>query len=350
MKQVIECAYCDGSAQLQKVSRDLDYRKDTFKVVEHFYRCEKCNEEFTTTETDTITMKQAHNQYRERYGIPFQEEIIAIREKYDIPASKMSEVLGLGINGYGNYEKGEVPSIAMGNLIGMIDDEIVFRDMLRKGEKHFSPNSYKSAMKRVNFLIDQKNNHKPFYSKLNQYYEARSLTGYRKPNKDRIASVLVTFLNQCDIEFNDMIKLNKLLFYTDFLNYKLFGQSITGLTYRAVKYGPVPTDYRNIYTYFSNEEIIESSWLKETNGSAKEVFRPLAECDAGLFNSHEKIVIEFVIQLFKNTSSWDLVDISHKEQAWIDLHAEKEVIDYQHYAFSLRGANGIEIAVPVVKL
>ena len=111
MKQVIECAYCDGQAQLQKTGKELKYRAELFKVVEHFYKCEKCAEEFTTTETDSVTLLQAHNQYRERHFIPFPEEILAIRDKYELSATKLSEVLGLGINGYGNYEKGENISI-----------------------------------------------------------------------------------------------------------------------------------------------------------------------------------------------------------------------------------------------
>lgn len=66
MKQKIECPYCDGTANLQKEAKELNYRKDAFKIVAHFYKCEKCNEEFTTTEADTISLMQAHNQYREK--------------------------------------------------------------------------------------------------------------------------------------------------------------------------------------------------------------------------------------------------------------------------------------------
>ncbi|MBK7883908.1 MAG: hypothetical protein IPJ81_08950 [Chitinophagaceae bacterium] len=95
MKKVIECPYCDGYANLEKQTKELSYRKELFKVIEHFYKCNKCNEEFTTTETDTVTLLQAYNQYREKYSIPFAEEIISLREKYELSAIKMSEVLGL---------------------------------------------------------------------------------------------------------------------------------------------------------------------------------------------------------------------------------------------------------------
>src|SRR5688500_10288940 len=104
MKKKIECPYCDGRANLHKDVKEINYRKDVFKIVAHFYKCEKCQEEFTTTEADTISLTQVHNQYREKNNIPFPDEIAAIRQKYELSASKMSEVLGLGANGYSNYE------------------------------------------------------------------------------------------------------------------------------------------------------------------------------------------------------------------------------------------------------
>ncbi len=67
MKQIIDCPYCDGQAHLQKTANELAFKKELFKVVEHFYKCDKCEEEFTTTETDAVTLLQAQN--RERYFI-----------------------------------------------------------------------------------------------------------------------------------------------------------------------------------------------------------------------------------------------------------------------------------------
>ncbi len=337
MNQIIDCPYCNGQAHLQKTGNELTFKKEVFKVVEHFYKCEKCEEEFTTTEADTVTLLQAQNQYRERYFIPFPDEIRTIREKYDLPASKMSEVLGLGVNGYSNYEKGEIPTPAIGNLISTADKAEVFKTMLEKAKHHFSNGSYSNALEKVSCLIEEEKSSKPFYVKLNQYTEPGSFTGYRRPNKEKIAGVLIAFISKCNIEFNDKLKLNKLLFYTDFVNYKLYGYSITGLSYRAIDYGPVPSCYDNIYAYFENENIISSKWIKDSNGSAKETFVTELEFDPNLFTKEENQVLDIISDTFKNMSSWDLVELSHKEKGWIDLHLERELINYQQYAFSLNG-------------
>ncbi len=338
MNQLIECAYCDGKAQLQKENRALTYRKEDFKIVQHFYTCESCYEEFTTTETDTITLLQAHNQYRAKHHIPFPEEIISTRDKYGLSAKKMSEVLGLGINGYSNYEKGEIPKPAMGNLIAMANNPEVFKNMLGKSKDYFSKGQFEKAIRDVNHVIIVEKKSRPFYVRLNQYNEPNTLTGFKKPNKKKIANLLVTFINNCSSDFNDKLKLNKLLFYADFVSYKLFGYSITGLSYRAIDYGPVPTFYDNIYTYFENEHIITSKWIKGSNGAGKETFITETKFDRNLFTEQEKLVINIILKTFKNISSWDLVDLSHEEQGWIDLYKEKKILSYQQYAFDLIGA------------
>lgn len=167
MIQIIDCAYCEGKAQLQKTEKEINYRKEIYKVIEHYYKCLECQEEFTTTESDTVTISQAHNQYREKHSIPFPDEIIAIREKYDLPASKMSEVLGLGINGYSNYEKGEIPTPAMGTLISTSRNPEVFKTMLERTRQYFTNNAFSRAMERVDLLINEERKSLPFYIKLN---------------------------------------------------------------------------------------------------------------------------------------------------------------------------------------
>jgi hypothetical protein len=111
MKEKITCAYCDGVAVLKKEKKEIKYRKDVFTILAHFYQCDSCEERFTNCETDTLSLLQLHNQYREKYHIPFPDEIADLRNNYNLSASKMSEVLGLGANGYSNYENGEIPTL-----------------------------------------------------------------------------------------------------------------------------------------------------------------------------------------------------------------------------------------------
>lgn len=112
----------DKEMKLTKERRSMDFRKETFEIVFHFYRCEDSGEQFTSTSLDEVNMNQVYNQYRDKFNIPFPDEIIRIREKYGLSAVKMSEILGFGVNSYRQYEAGEMPSIANAKMIQMVDD------------------------------------------------------------------------------------------------------------------------------------------------------------------------------------------------------------------------------------
>jgi uncharacterized phage-associated protein len=335
MIQRIECPYCDGMANMQREARDLTYRKEPFRIIAHFYKCENCGEEFTTTEADTISLVQAHNQYREKYNIPFPEEISAIRYKYELPAAKMSEVLGLGANGYGNYEKGEMPVPALAKLIATAAKPTIFLGFLIEAKNHFSDNAFEKAREKVEFLIEQEKEYNPFYSWINIYNEANNYTGYKKPNEKKITGLISSYIRKCKQEFNDKLKLNKLLFYVDFYHYKNYGTSISGLSYRAIQYGPVPANYDNIYTYLENEKIIRSEWVRLPNGSAREVFKSENDFEVSSFSLQELETINVIIERFKDISTWDIVDLSHEEKAWKELESSRQLIGYQDYAFEL---------------
>jgi putative zinc finger/helix-turn-helix YgiT family protein len=335
MKQRIECPYCDGKATLRKEARELSYRKDVFKIVAHFYKCGKCGEEFTTTEADTISLMQAHNQYREKNNIPFPQEIAAIRLKYDLSASKMSEVLGLGANGYSNYENGEIPTPAYGNLISAASDPQTFMNLFDKAKEHFSDKAFRKVKEKIAHLIQEENEGRNPCANLNVYNEPNNYTGYKQPVAAKIANLVIYFIQNSKAEFNDKLKLNKQLFFADFTHYKNNGSSISGLTYRAITYGPVPSNYDNIFAYLENEMFINSQFLKLPNGGAREVFVSQSDFDKNMFTEAEMETLTTIREKFSDTSTWDIVDLSHQEKAWKKLEANRGLIGYQDYAFEL---------------
>lgn len=334
MKQKIECPYCDGHANLQKEARELTYRKDVFKIVAHYYKCDKCSEEFTTTETDTISLMQAYNQYREKNNIPFPEEILAIRQKYNLSASKMSEVLGLGANGYGNYENGEIPTPAYGNLISAASVPQTFLNLVDKAKDHFTENAFKKIQERISNLI-QISAESKHHATLNVYCAPNNFTGYKTLTPEKIAHLFIYFIGNSKKVFNDKLKLNKMLFYADFTHYKNHGESISGLSYRAIQYGPVPSNYDNIYAYLENEQFISSEFLKLSNGGAREIFISNADFDHTLFKVEELKTLATIMERFADIPTWDIVELSHQEKAWKQLEPKKELIGYQDYAWGL---------------
>ena len=68
MNKRMGCPYCDGYANLENEIKELSFRKDQFNIDFIYYKCEKCKEGFTITESDTLCLTQLHDLWKLRYN------------------------------------------------------------------------------------------------------------------------------------------------------------------------------------------------------------------------------------------------------------------------------------------
>ena len=104
-----------------------EFRKESYQVHVRYFVCEDTGEEFNNAEQGDMTCNELYNQYRVKHGIPFPDEIKAIREKYGLSYAQITKIVGFGQNQWRQYENGQVPSesngksiIAASNKSGMI--------------------------------------------------------------------------------------------------------------------------------------------------------------------------------------------------------------------------------------
>ena len=107
--------------------------------------------------------------------------------------------------------------------------------------------------------------------------------------------------------------------------------SLTGLTYRALPYGPVPERWDRIYGCF-DEIALEPRIVGDKEGL---LVVPVGKPDSALLSAEELEVITFICSRFMNCSAADISLISHKEDAWLDCHSDRRRIPYD-YAFRLQ--------------
>ena len=119
-----------GKMTLHWEWREMEYRKEKFRVMFPFFRCEDTGEQFTTPESDGVWWNQMLQQYCQKYGLPYKDEIIALRERYGLNATKMSLILGFGENQYRKYEQEEFPNISNGRMIRSAMNPKVFLDLV----------------------------------------------------------------------------------------------------------------------------------------------------------------------------------------------------------------------------
>lgn len=318
--------------------RELEFRKEKFQITQFFYRCEDTKEEFTTEEIDQLNLNQLYNQYREKYSIPFPDEIKAIREKYGLSASKMSEILGLGINSYRQYESDDIPTVANGRLILAANDPAEFKKFIEASRFVLSDRDYEKFTAQVNDLIEKERTdtwEKLFIDHIFTYSKPSELTGYKRPSLEKIAHTISYFT--CTVDHLWKTKLNKLLFYTDFLHYKRTGFSICGIAYRAIQLGPVPAEYDKLYLKLLDDELFYVEFVPfKANGYMGEALRNKIRFDETLFSPSELQVLEDVTAAFAPKTSAEIVDISHAEKAWLENESKHQIISYQKYAFDLK--------------
>ena len=129
--------------------------------------------------------------------------------------------------------------------------------------------------------------------------------------------------------------MNKLLFYADFLNFKKTCHSISGTRYVAIQMGPVPKNFNTIFEYASNKNYIDIIQTTFNDGIGEQ-FKPNKnhKFRKELFSTEELAIMDIVAKKFKNTSTNEIIKISHKEKAWIENKDDHKEINYK-YGFDL---------------
>lgn len=318
---------------VRKEWRDMTFRKETFKVCFHTWKCKDTGEEFEDEHFAQLNYNQVINQYREKYHIPYPDEIKSIREKYDLSAIKMSHVLGFGDNTYRQYEAGEMPTQANARLIQMAADPSKFLDMIdlssalggsvlekaRHNAKRLTDKVDKEEIVVRNYLFEGKRRGR--------------FTGFGQPNFEKFVEMIIFF---CINQRPWKTKLNKLLFYADFTFFKEYGISMSGSEYYAIDMGPVPDNFNSIFEHLAKTDLLKVYNKRFSDGGEGQKYLPAREFNDKLFEEAELKILQSINDKFKDFSTQKMIDLSHEEIGWQqNSDNPHQPIDYL-YAFELK--------------
>jgi hypothetical protein len=149
--------------------------------------------------------------------------------------------------------------------------------------------------------------------------------GYRRFEPDKLAQMIVFF---CTLPNMFKTKLNKMLFYADFLHCKEHALSISGSPYVAFARGPVPEHYDRLTAVLVDSGILG---VEEKGGRAwtGEVLVATGAADLSGFADSEKRALEFVAVTFRRRTSTALSELSHGEEAYTQT-PPAGMISYRH--------------------
>lgn len=318
-----------GRVKLVEDIEQQEFRKEKYEVHVRYCICEDTGEQFTIEGQDDFVLNQIYSLYRLNHGIPFTDEIIALRERYGLNYTQMSKILGFGTNQWKQYEMGVVPSESNGKIIVTIRSKQCMLALLEASRAEFSDIEYNKVMTNIMSAAEPTERpwqHKIFYANT----QRGAYNGFSAMNAQKLQA-MVRFLiageggNVCPT------KLNKEMFYADFLHYRRHGRSISGLQYRAIQYGPVPEHYDTIYD--NVEGICKESVICFDSESVRLLLT--VEKDVSFFSKEELDTLSTVSSSLRQMKTSEVVELSHQEPAWQNHEQQHSMIPYCE-AFELK--------------
>ncbi len=119
-------------------------------------------------------------------------------------------------------------------------------------------------------------------------------------------------------------KLNKCLFYADFLAYRTLGSSITGADYLALEHGPAP---RQLVA--ERDAMVAEKHVAIQKRAFQQRVIALREPDLADFSGAEIAIVDQVIDEIRTLDAGDVSDLSHAFLGWKAARTESEATGKQ---------------------
>ncbi len=149
-------------------------------------------------------------------------------------------------------------------------------------------------------------------------------------DSDKFRELVVYVAKQSDEDPRfGMIKLNKILYYSDFAAYRQLGQPITGATYRKYCEGPAPIELPVARGELINSGDAISEERPYFAGSVvRLVIRAGREPNRELFRPGELEIVDEVVDFFEGKTEREVATFSHHEPGWA-VASDREDIPYE---------------------
>jgi hypothetical protein len=123
------------------------------------------------------------------------------------------------------------------------------------------------------------------------------------------------------------IKLNKVLYWTDFFGYSHLGHAVTGARYFKLQHGPAPRALKPVRQELVDEGAVRV--LEEPyRGKARTVTIAERDPDLAIFKSEELELVDNLIEQLRGRSGTSVSQLSHKQSVGWNLVELKEDIPY----------------------
>ncbi len=315
----VYCPYCKKEVEYKIEKRDVkEFRGIEVNTYENVAVCEKCNNDLYVNEIENENNERIYEAYREKTNIIKPQDIINLREKYDISQRELTAILGFGKMTINRYERGGVPTKSQSDYIKLlIENENGF---LKKAKEAYEKNNItqktyekivsKDLKKNVNEQDIQEMYRLCINSSLCKKPDIYS--GYKSFDLEIVENIISYIASK--VKNLTITSMNKYLWFIDSLSFNQRGISITGLTYQKQQYGPTIINQK-----YKEISLLDNKYTRndyEDESGTKTYITSNNNFDLSNLNASEIAIINTIIKLLKDKNVADISEMSHKEEGW----------------------------------
>ena len=279
----------------------------------------KDNEEIFDEELENKNLENIYNQYRKKHFLLTPNRIKKTRKKYGVSQRAFSRILGWGEVTIHRYETGALQDRSHNDALVLLENPDNMKILLENNKNKINSKDYikiKSNLKKIkkddiDEKLEENITKKYFNEDLDEY------CGYTQFNYEKLVNMILFFASEINRLFKT--KLMKLLFYSDFVNFRNNTLSITGLKYIKNYYGPTPIKHELLLGELFEKYItyqIEYVKTSKDNIEEYEFIKSLEKPTMDIFSQEEINSMNEVLNAFKHLTSEEITQCSHKEEAW----------------------------------
>lgn len=322
------CLSCMEEHEIKKVEVQEEnmFKGVTVNYPARYEYCDRTDEFITYEDSLTANDLAFKDAYRGKVGLLTSRQITGVRDMYGASQKDFCTILGWGSSTINRYENYQVQGVAHDDILRKLaKDPQWFMELLSRARGRLPEKAY------LKYL----GNAKRYYClKQDEYARAHIETVYMKfdgqpilagntaLNLDKVVEA-VGYLAQ-NITSLYLVKLLKMLWYSDNLHFKRHGRAISGLVYVALPMGAVPDAYRSLLSLKG----IEFDEM-QCNENISYRFRAPADFKVRFLSGTEIQVLDEVIDRFKYKSGQEMVVMMHQEAAYKNT-PENQPISYKY--------------------
>lgn len=317
------CPSCEKVTDIE-VIRDkevIEVRGERIEVDSEYFRCTSCNEDFENTR-GYDSHDAAYREYRRRRNLLQPEEIQAWRKGYGLTQREVSRLLGWGGVTLSRYETGALQTEAHERMLRLAMEPHNLLKLIVDSSDVLTVEKRQRLIAELEAAEAESCSFERFFEDQFGKYEPDEFSGYKRLDIERLFAAILFFCRGGRGQLKT--KLTKLLFYADFKHFREYAVSVTGARYVHLPLGPVPDNYEYYFAQLIADQSLEAEEVLIGN-YVGENFISKKEPDLSMFADSEIKVLSIVKDYFKDHTSTEIKDLSHREPAYRDTDKGQKI-------------------------